>query len=236
MVELWYNHLMNERVLKFPGFVDVHVHFRDPGVPEAENTASGLRAARRGGFAAVVTMPNTTPALDTPEAIASHQARGENGVALLTSACITRGRLGREVADLEQLAEVGAAFFTDDGSYVADEKVMREAMERVAALNMVVCQHAMTKTDGVIRDCPLARKLGLPIIPSAVETDAIRRDLALCRETGCRPRLVFRLSHFGHSKCLILVARQQSSQHRPAWCNETFMHRYQFSFEIQLNT
>ena len=63
------------RILTYPGFIDVHVHFRDPGVPEAETTASGLEAARRGGFAAVVTMPNTTPACDSPEAIAYQLSR-----------------------------------------------------------------------------------------------------------------------------------------------------------------
>ena len=183
-----------ESVLKFPGFVDVHVHFRDPGVPEAETTASGLAAAARGGFAAVVTMPNTNPACDSPEAIRKQREEGrgkreEGGCRLFPSACITKGRLGREVADLEALAEAGAAFFTDDGSYVADDKVMEEAMNRIAALNMVVCQHAMDPDElkgGVIRDCALARKLGLPIISVETETKAIRRDLSLCRETGCR--------------------------------------------------
>ena len=180
---------MKETRLTFPGFIDVHVHFRDPGVPEAETTASGLEAAFRGGFAAVVTMPNTAPAIDSPEAIRRQvevEKRGGQRTVLFPSACITKGRLGHEVADLEALAEAGAAFFTDDGSYVADDKVMEAAMERIAALNMVVCQHAMTKTDGVIRDCPLARRLGLPVIPASVETDAIRRDLSLCRVTGCR--------------------------------------------------
>ena len=186
--------MTSEKTLTFPGFVDVHVHFRDPGVPEAETTASGLAAAERGGFAAVVTMPNTTPACDTPEAIRRQvevkvKGEGEQRTVLFPSACITRGRLGREVADLEALAEAGAVFFTDDGSYVADDKVMEEAMDRIAALNMVVCQHAMDPVElkgGVIRDCVLARKLGLPIISAETETKAIRRDLSLCRETGCR--------------------------------------------------
>ena len=180
---------MSERRLSFPGFVDVHVHFRDPGVPEAETTASGLAAAARGGFAAVVTMPNTDPAIDSPIAVESHWRPSRDGVALLTSACITKGRLGREVADLEALAEAGAAFFTDDGGYVADDKVMEEAMDRIAALNMVACQHAMDPAElngGVIRDCALARKLGLPVVSVETETKAIRRDLSLCRETGCR--------------------------------------------------
>ena len=184
---------MCEKTFEFPGFIDVHVHFRDPGVPEAETTATGLAAAARGGFAAVVTMPNTMPAIDTPAAVRGHtieqSEQSNNRTILLTSACITKGRLGGEVADLEALADAGAAFFTDDGSYVADDKVMEAAMERVAALNMVVCQHAMDPAElrgGVIRDCALARKLGLPIVSVETETKAIRRDLSLVRETGCR--------------------------------------------------
>ena len=193
---------------EFPGFVDVHVHFRDPGVPEAETTASGLAAAGRGGFAAVVTMPNTDPAIDSPAAVQSHRRQPNDGVALLTSACITKGRLGREVADLEALAEAGAAFFTDDGSYVADDKVMEEAMNRVAALNMVVCQHAMDPAElkgGVIRDCALARKLGLPVISVETETKAIRRDLSLCRVTGCR----LHIQHISTAEGVALVRDAQ---------------------------
>ena len=186
--------MTDKKTLTFPGFVDVHVHFRDPGVPEAETTASGLAAAAHGGFAVVVTMPNTDPACDSPEAIrrqvkSKSEVEVEQRTVLLPSACITKGRAGKEVADLEVLAEAGAAFFTDDGSYVADDKVMEEAMNRVAALNMVVCQHAMDPVElngGVIRDCALARKLGLPIISVETETKAIQRDLSLCRETGCR--------------------------------------------------
>ena len=180
------------RRFTFPGFVDVHVHFRDPGMTDAETAASGLAAAAHGGFAAVVTMPNTTPAGDSIEWIERQmvaKGRGEQKTIIIPSACITKGRAGAEVADLEALAEAGAAFFTDDGSYVADDRVMEEAMNRVAALNGVVCQHAMDPVElkgGVIRDCALARKLGLPIVSVETETKAIRRDLSLCRETGCR--------------------------------------------------
>ena len=199
--------------LTFPGFVDVHVHFRDPGVPEAETTASGLAAADRGGFAAVVTMPNTTPACDSPEAIEEQRKKEKGkrkkcGCLLIPSACITKGRLGKEVADLEALAEAGAAFFTDDGSYVADDKVMEEAMNRIAALNMVVCQHAMDPDEqkgGVIRDCALARKLNLPIISVETETKAIRRDLSLCRETGCR----LHIQHISTAAGVALVRNAQ---------------------------
>ena len=180
------------KTLEFPGFIDVHVHFRDPGVPAAETTASGLLAASKGGFAAVVTMPNTAPACDSPESL-SYQCeaarRSGSKTVLLPSACITKGRLGLEVADLETLAEAGAAFFTDDGSYVANDKVMEEAMRRAARLGVCVCQHAMDPAkvgNGVIRDCELARLHNMPVIPVSAETVAIRRDLSICRVTGCR--------------------------------------------------
>lgn len=179
---------MSERQLVFPGFIDVHVHFRDPGMTEAEDTLSGARAAAAGGFRAVVTMPNTVPAGDSVEWV-QRQLTAELPVKIVPSACITKGRMGREVADLEALAEAGCAFFTDDGSYVADDKVMLEAMRRAAELNMAICEHAMdpkVQAGGVIRDCPLARKLNLPVISPETETTAIARDLSLCRETGCR--------------------------------------------------
>ena len=178
-----------EKTFTFPGFVDVHVHFRDPGMPAAENRRSGTAAAKRGGFAAVVTMPNTQPAGDGVAWVREQIEDASLPVRIFPSACITKGRLGREVADLERLAEAGAAFFTDDGSYVADDRVMEEAMTRAAELNMAVCQHAMDpaiQAGGVIRDCALARRLNLPVIPVKTETAAIRRDIALCRVTGCR--------------------------------------------------
>jgi len=181
---------------EFPGFIDVHVHFRDPGVPEAETTASGLTAAARGGFAAVVTMPNTNPPLDSPERIRGQyekadscfRAGGLKGerVRLFPSACITKGRLGKEVADLETLAEAGAAFFTDDGTYVPDLKVLEEAMRRAYDLNMVVCQHALS--------------------PEFTEAEAIARDLSVCRETGCR----YHVQHISTAAGVQLIRDAQS--------------------------
>lgn len=165
----------------FPGFVDVHVHFRDPGLPEAETDESGLRAAKLGGFAKVVVMPNTAPSGDNVEWVKKNLAKG-----ILPSAAITKGRLGKELADLESLANAGAVFFTDDGSYVEDAHLMEKAMRISAKLGLAVCQHALTKNDGVMRDCPLAKKLNVPIVPIEAEVEAIKRDLALCRVTGCK--------------------------------------------------
>ena len=164
----------------FPPFIDVHVHFR-------QNPAHGILVAKAAGFGYVVTMPNTNPPCDSVELVKSQiELPGSN---ILPSACITKGRAGHEVADLERLAEAGAVLFTDDGAYVADDKVMREAMTRAAKLKMCICEHAMDPIElrgGVIRDCALARKLNLPIISVETETKAIKRDINLCRETGCQ--------------------------------------------------
>lgn len=193
-----------------PGLRDVHVHFRDPGAPEAETAATGAAAAAAGGFTCVTTMPNTSPACDSPAMVrAQIEARGL-AVRIMPSACITAGRLGREPADLEALAAAGAAAFTDDGSFVSDAGVMRAAMARAAALGKPVMQHAVMPSilaGGVIRRCALSRRLGLPEMPPEAETEAVRRDIALCRETGCA-------LHIQHISCagtldLIRAARAE---------------------------
>ena len=178
----------DSRYLSVPGLIDVHVHFRDPGVPEAETRASGAAAAAAGGFAHVVTMPNTNPAGDNVAWLREQIEDVSLPVGIWPSACITKGRLGREVADLETLAAAGAVAFTDDGSFVADAHVMEAAMRRAAALGIPVMQHAVMPevlAGGVIRDSPVARRYGLPVMPPEAETEAVRRDIALVRVTGC---------------------------------------------------
>ena len=179
---------MSERYLRFPGFIDVHVHFRDPGVPEAETRQTGAAAAAAGGFARVVTMPNTTPAGDSPAWIREQIEDKSLACLISPSACISRGRAGREVADLEALADAGAVAFTDDGSFVSDAKVMEKAMFRAAKLGIPVMQHAVVPEllgAGVLRDCAVARRFNLPVMPPEAETEAVKRDISLVRTTGC---------------------------------------------------
>lgn len=172
-----------------PGFWDTHVHFRDPGNPVAETRKTGAAAAAAAGFTHVVTMPNTSPAGDSVAWLETQRFDATLPVSILPSACITQGRRGETLAELKTLAEHGASCFTDDGSYVATDALMRAAMREAKTLNRTIFDHAVVPTlakDGVIRDCPAARTLGLPIFPAEAEIEAVRRDIALCRETGCR--------------------------------------------------
>ena len=184
-----------------PGLIDVHVHFRDPGTPQAEDRFSGARAAARGGFTRVVTMPNTSPPCDTPEAVA-RQTGTQAAVRILPAACATAGRGGRNVADLAALAAAGAVAFTDDGSMVADDAAMRAVMRLARQLGRPVMDHAMDPVlmrDGIIRDSPLARRLALPIMIPETEVAAVQRDIGLARETGCA-------MHLQHLSCADSVA------------------------------
>lgn len=174
-----------------PGLCDVHVHFRDPGKTEAEDLLSGAAAAANGGFTRVVTMPNTTPATDSPELV--RRARNASlPVKIYPSACATVGRLGEKCAALEQLDQAGAVCFTDDGSMVDNPEVMKVVMLRAKKLNRVVMDHAVRpdiQKGGIIRSCPVAEQFSLPIFPAEAEVEAVRDDIARCRETGCAVHL-----------------------------------------------
>ncbi len=176
------------RYILVPGLRDVHVHFRDPGLPEAETRHSGSKAAAAGGFTCVTTMPNTVPAGDSPAWVRAQITDRTLSVRIAPSACITKGRLGREVADLEALAKAGAVAFTDDGSYVSDESVMRKAMTIAARLGKPVMEHAVDPgilAGGVMYEGKISKRHRLKVMPPEAEIEAVRRDIRLCRETGC---------------------------------------------------
>lgn len=173
-----------------PGFIDLHVHLREPGNEAAETVLTGCRAAARGGFTTIVAMPNTKPPLDTPDEIRALARRAEaaQSIRVLAAPCITRQRAGAEVADLEKLATAGAAAFTDDGSTVPDPAVMAAAMRRAARLNLPIMDHALDPVlagQGVMREGTRSRRLGLPGIPASAEYTIVERNIRLAGETGC---------------------------------------------------
>lgn len=172
-----------------PGFVDIHVHFREPGGEDSETIATGSLAAARGGFTHVVTMPNTTPPTDSPEVIEAtiEKAKREGNVHVCPSACATLGSKGRELAPLPALIDAGAICFTDDGAAIRDADLMRDVLKTATELGVTVMQHAVDPEIsklGVIRECALATKLGLQTFDPRAESSIVERDIGLVRETG----------------------------------------------------
>jgi dihydroorotase len=172
-----------------PGFIDFHCHLRQPGYEEKETIATGTRAAAKGGFTTVCCMPNTRPALDNPEIIKLVQdiALKESPIRVLPIASITRGRQGQELSDFKTLASLSVAGFSDDGSSVADENLMREALDICRELDLPLIEHCEVPElagDGVINEGRVAFKLGLKGIPAAAEEQIVARDIRLAGETG----------------------------------------------------
>ncbi len=182
------NALDKKEYTVFPGFCDVHVHFREPGFCCKEDILTGSRAAARGGYTAVCTMPNLNPVPDSPEHLKQQlDAIEEKAViAVYPYGAITVGEMGKELADLEGLAPSVIAF-SDDGRGVQSEERMRQAMERCKSLGKILAAH--TEVDelkgGCIHDGTFARAHGYKGIPSTCEYLQIQRDLKLVAQTGC---------------------------------------------------
>ncbi len=167
-----------------PGLVDPHVHLRDPGFPEKETIATGLRAAAAGGFTAVAAMANTSPVNDTPEV--THymlaQAAEVHAARLVPVSAVTRGLGGRETVDFAAMVAAGARFFSDDGIPIDDQAVLAGAMEQIARLGFAISLHEEDRAltaNGAVNAGEVSKHLGVAGVPAAAETERIRRDLAL---------------------------------------------------------
>ena len=172
-----------------PGFVDIHAHLREPGFEHKETIASGTLAAAQGGFTTVCAMPNTEPPIDSAGMIefVLRTAQTQGAVRVLPIACITRGRAGKELADLAELAQVGAVAFTDDGAPVADPHLMRRALEYAGMLDVPVidhCEDPMLSASGVMHEGWVSTRLGLRGNPTAAEETMVARDIALAEAIG----------------------------------------------------
>jgi dihydroorotase len=179
-----------------PGFVDLHVHLREPGREEAETIETGSRAAALGGFTAVVAMPNTDPTQDCVEVVDFVRRQGERArlCDVLPAASITVGRLGEQLAPFAELAAAGVRIFTDDGSGVQDPLLMRRAFEYSLGLDVTLAQHCEVArlTEGaVMHEGACCSRFGLPGWPSIAEELMVHRDIELVRLTGAR-------AHFLH--------------------------------------
>jgi len=174
----------------FPGFCDVHVHFREPGFSYKETIRTGSLAAARGGYTAVCAMPNLKPVPDSLDHLAEEEAAiaaGDAGVDVFPYGALTVGEKGQEAADLEGLAPRVIAF-SDDGKGVQSESMMRSLMERAGKLGKIIAAHCEDESlihGGYIHDGQYAARHGHPGICSESEWRPIQRDLKLARETGC---------------------------------------------------
>ncbi len=172
-----------------PGFVDIHVHFREPGQVWKEDIETGSRAAAAGGFTAVVPMANTEPATDSRALAVSMIERGRQVglVELVPAAALTRERRGHAVSPVEELWDAGVRIFSDDGDSVAGANLLEEAMRRVAGLGGVVAQHAEDATmtrDGHMHEGTVSARLAIGGLPAEAEEKVIARDLELAEMTG----------------------------------------------------
>jgi len=172
-----------------PSFVDIHVHFRDPGQTYKEDIRTGSMAAVAGGYTTVVCMPNTNPALDEPSLIRYVIEKGEEvGLCrVLPAAAITKGRKGKELTEMALLKDAGAVYFTDDGSPVMNSHVMRVAMEYAGSIGSFVADHCedLNLSDGgIAHEGEIAATLGLPPLPPEAEDTMVARDCVLALNTG----------------------------------------------------
>ena len=193
-----------------PTFIDVHCHLRQPGLEDKETVRTGTRAAAAGGFGTVCCMPNTRPPMDTVENISTllDIVRKDGVVEVLPFGTVTVGRLGREVADLEGLAAAGVVGFSDDGDYVLDSCVMRDALVRAAELQLPIIDHAQDGglvQGGVMSQGVVSERLGVQGMPPEAEDLAVCRDIELSRMTGAHVHI----AHITTGRAVEMVRRAQ---------------------------
>jgi dihydroorotase len=174
-----------------PGLIDMHVHLREPGREEDETIESGTRAALAGGFTSVACIPNTEPPIDTQGAVEFiHQkAARADACNVFVVACVSRGREGKELAEIGQLVEAGAVAFSDDGAPVYDAELMRRAYEYCRMFDKPILAHEEVlelSRGGVMHEGLVSLVLGLKGMPAAAEEVMIGRDIALAEVTGGR--------------------------------------------------
>ncbi|GGJ86519.1 dihydroorotase [Lentibacillus kapialis] len=174
----------------FPGFLDVHIHLREPGGEHKETIKTGTEAAARGGFTTVCAMPNTNPVPDNTDTlqILLNKIKADACVRVLPYASITKNLEGMELTDISDLAENGAFAFTDDGVGIQTADFMLQAMREAAVNGKPVVAHCEDNSlvyDGVVHSGEVSKRLGLPGISSLSESIQIARDVLLAEETGC---------------------------------------------------
>jgi len=173
----------------FPGFIDIHVHLREPGNEGAETIKSGTWAAAKGGYTTIMAMPNTQPVCDTTTGVhyIVSRAAAEGYVNVIPIAAVTRGQQGEELTNFGALRDAGAGAFSDDGYPIMNADIMRRALEYTRMLNIPIFEHCEDNNlsgDGVMHEGRVSLELGLKGIPRVSESTAVARNVALAAHTG----------------------------------------------------
>ena len=192
-----------------PGLIDVHVHFRDPGLTYKEDIQTGALAAAKGGFTTVVCMANTKPPVDNPETLEYILSQGrKTGINVLSAAAVTVGMKGSELVNMEELKKRGAVGFTDDGMPILDASLAKRAMDEAARLNVPLSFHeedpAFIENNGINQGI-VSHQLGIGGSPALAEDVMVARDCMLALHTGA----VVHIQHIssGNSVRMVRLAK-----------------------------
>ena len=177
-----------------PGFIDMHVHFRDPGFEQKEDIFTGMAAAAHGGYTTVLTMPNTKPVVDNADVVEYVHKKAESGhcIHVLQVGAVTKGQKGQELADIKGMVEAGIPAISEDGKSVMNAEIYREGMLEAAKYGVPVlahCEDINMVHGGVMNADEKAKELGMPGITNSVEDVIIARDIVLSKETGAQLHL-----------------------------------------------
>ena len=199
-----------DNIAIFPGFCDVHVHFREPGFSYKETMESGVRAAAAGGYTAVCTMPNLSPTPDSRENLDLQLAaiRRAGGITVIPYGTITKGEAGEELSDMADMAS-DVIGFSDDGRGVQNEKMMEAAMLKAKSLDKPIVAHCEDNSllrGGYIHDGEYARAHGHRGICSESEWGPIARDIELVKKTGCK----YHVCHISTKESVEIIRRAKS--------------------------
>lgn len=213
-----------------PGFIDLHVHLRDPGLEHKETIETGSRAGARGGFTSICAMPNTKPCVDNKETVqyVYEKAAKVSPINVLQIGAVTKGQMGNEVAEIEQMAEAGIVAISEDGKSVMNTAVYVEAMKKAKACNLPVfahCEDINLVRGGVMNAGKRADELGLPGITNSVEDVIMARDLILARELDlpvhfCHCSTQFSVEIMKNAKLRGDKATAEVCPHHFAMCDE----------------
>lgn len=176
-----------------PGFIDLHVHFRDPGLTYKETVETGAAAAINGGFTTVFAMPNTKPVADNIDVIKDVEERGRRtGIRVFQVGALTKGMKGEELVDVEAMIDGGCKAFSEDGKSVMNSSLLRKAMRVTSRKDIPIfshCEDIDLVEGGVMNEDENAKRLGLKGISNAVEDIITARDIFLAKETNARLHL-----------------------------------------------